>query len=352
MSTKRPSLHFLRVPAGLLAVAVMLVATPVGSGRQAHAQDNFVVEDTGPVTAVQTSRIESLTPAQARQLVADFKPDVALQVEVRPDHRVTYPRCLILNGLTSLDATTAAALAEGWKGGIMLGGLTSLDVDAAEALATHDRTPLSVFGLKTLDAGTARVLAKTKGWDGILSQVTTLEADVAAALAAFNGRELYLDGLTEISPEVAEALGKCKAVELHLDGLTTLSPAAAAGLSRFGREGSALHLTGLTTLDAESAKSLAASKGWTGSLPKLERLDAATAAVLVDFMGSKKFAVLSLGGLRHLDGETARALVTLKNAFLDVSGLQSLSVESATALAGCDVWIGVLPQILRGASNS
>ena len=348
MSATRQTGHFLGLPTTLVAVAAMLVVTPGGFGRHAHAEDDVVVEDMGPMSSHQTSTIESLTPAQAEKLVADFVP-TALEVEVRLGMFVTDPQCLILNGLKSLDAKTAAVLAAGWKGGIMLGGLTSLDVDAARALATHDRAArggnLSLFGLKTLDAATAKVLAETMAWDGILSRLTTLEADVAVALAAFKGSDLYLDGLTEISPEVADALGTCAALNLHLGGVTSLSAAAASALARFGRDGSSLHLTGLTTLDAESATLLTASKAWTGQLPKLERLDAATAAALVKFANAKRMPVMSLGGLTRLDGETARALATFKDGFLNVSGLTSLSVDSAKALAGCDAWNGLLPEI-------
>ena len=360
------------------AFAAALVVAPGGVGWPARAEDDFVVEE-GPVYSRQTNLIESLTPAKVKWLLAEFDPGEQLEVEVSPRMLVTPGGdCLYLNGLKALDADTAVALAKGWKGSLMLGGLTSLDADAARALETDARVNrgemLSVFGLTSLDAGTAKVLAGTRGWDGILSRLTTLEADVATALAAFEG-QLYLDGLTELSPEAAEALvrseasslhlngltgispeaaeglGRCGALNLHLNGVKTLSAAAASALARFGREGSSLHLTGLTTLDAETAKALAASKAWTGQLPYLERLDAATAAAFVEFLNAKKKLKnvglpIVIGGLTRLDGETARTLDTLEWVLLEVPRLTTLSVDTATALAGCRAWwSGSLPGI-------
>ena len=304
-----------------MTVAAVLVAPLGGVGWQTLAEDDFVVEDTGPVTSDQTNQIESLTPGRAKWLAEEFVPGTPLEVEVRPATFVTDPQCLMLNGLKSLDADTAVALAEGWKGGIMLGGLTSLDTDVARALTKQEARPLYFFGLTSLDAPTAKVLAEARGWDGTLSRLTRLEAPVAAELAAFKGQELYLDGLTEVSPEAADCLARFKGGRLSLDGLKTLS--------------------------ADAAAALAASKAWTGLLPNLEALDAATAAVLVAFQGTKSTpAVIVLSRLKEIDGETARALAAPKGHFFHVSGLTSLSAEAATALAGSDAWrFGSLPGI-------
>jgi hypothetical protein len=92
-----------------------------------------------------TDKITSLTPEQAKRLVAEVKIDG-----------------LSLNGLTTLDADTAKALAE-FKGDLTLSGLTTLDADTAKALAESKGYYLNLNGLTTLDADTAKALAEFKG---------------------------------------------------------------------------------------------------------------------------------------------------------------------------------------------
>jgi hypothetical protein len=89
-----------------------------------------------------TAKLESLTPAEARQLTAAFK-----------------GKNLFLNGLTGLPVETAAALAEHEGGMLFLDGLTRLDAAAAASLAAHQGGQLYLNGLASLDAATARALA-------------------------------------------------------------------------------------------------------------------------------------------------------------------------------------------------
>jgi len=62
-----------------------------------------------------------------------------------------------MNGLKSLDAETAKALAGYGKGPLLLNGLTTLDADAAKALATC-KGPLSLPNLKKISPKTLSAL--------------------------------------------------------------------------------------------------------------------------------------------------------------------------------------------------
>ena len=80
-----------------------------------------------------TNQIERLTPEQAKKLAAEF-PGVRVVIEGNIGTSFI-ERSLPLNGLKSLDAETAKALAEFKGGGLYLNGLTALDAGAAKALA-------------------------------------------------------------------------------------------------------------------------------------------------------------------------------------------------------------------------
>ena len=80
-----------------------------------------------------TNQIERLTPEQAKKLAAEFP---GVRVVIEGNIGTSYiERSLPLNGLKSLDAETAKALAEFKGGGLYLNGLTALDAGAAKALA-------------------------------------------------------------------------------------------------------------------------------------------------------------------------------------------------------------------------
>ena len=95
--------------AGLsIIVAAMLVSLALLSPSRALADE--LPKD--------TNQIESLTPEQAKTLLAEFK-----------------GQQLDLNGLTTLDADIAKVLAEFKGRGLALNGLTSLNIANAKALA-------------------------------------------------------------------------------------------------------------------------------------------------------------------------------------------------------------------------
>ena len=179
--------------AGLsIIVAAMLVSLALLSPSRALADE--LPKD--------TNQIESLTPEQAKTLLAEFK-----------------GQDLYLNGLTTLDADTAKALAE-FKGQYLyLNGLTTLDADTAKALADFKGQYLCLNGLTTLDADTAKPLAESKAWDGQLPRISAFESpdsvEIAAALATRKG-PLLLRSLTKISPKTLAALIEKEDVEIPL----------------------------------------------------------------------------------------------------------------------------------------
>ena len=128
-----------------------------------------------------TNQIERLTPEQAKKLAAEF-PGVWVVI----DPSTTYMRrSLPLNGLNSLDAETATAL------------------------AAYPEGPLLLDGLTTLDAATAKTLAALDTWNGNLSSIVAIESpdsvEIAAALATRKG-SLSLPNLKKISPKTLTAL--------------------------------------------------------------------------------------------------------------------------------------------------
>jgi hypothetical protein len=272
-----------------------------------------------------TNKITSLTPEQAKRLVAEVKVDG-----------------LSLNGLTTLDATTAKALAE-FKGHYLSLGLTTLEAATAKALAGFKGERLDLNRLTTLDAVTAEAITDYKGselngcelhFDGL----TTLDTDTAKALAAFIGSELHgselsLNGLTTLSAAVAKAIAEYRGSELHLDGLATLDPAAATALAEY--KGEWLHLNSLATLDPRTAKALAE---FAGELS----LQAHVVKTFIEKHPFGKETALSHAKLRRgnlcelttLDGETAKALAAYKGALLQLDGLRTLDAATAESLAG------------------
>ncbi|MFN5638513.1 MAG: hypothetical protein ACK5AA_03105, partial [Akkermansiaceae bacterium] len=130
---------------------------------------------------------------------------------------------LHLNGLTSLDAETAKALAE-FKGDeqsqLSLAGLTSLDAEAAKALAEFKGRILNLSGLTSLDAETAKALAEFKGDDLPLDGLTSLDAETAKALAKLEGKGLNIDRLNAIARSSQAASGMKG--DLPKDGLSRI----------------------------------------------------------------------------------------------------------------------------------
>ena len=88
-------------PAAGLSILVAAMLVSLASLSPSRALADELPKD--------TNQIESLTPEQAKTLLAEFKGDY-----------------LSLDGLTTLDAATATALAE-FKGFLVLDGLTTFD---------------------------------------------------------------------------------------------------------------------------------------------------------------------------------------------------------------------------------
>jgi hypothetical protein len=170
-----------------------------------------------------TNQIERLTPEQAKKLAAEF-PGVWVVI----DPSTTYMRrSLPLNGLNSLDAETATALAAYPEGPLLLDGLTTLDAATAKTLAQLKNEALSLNGLTTLDAATAKTLAEFKCETLSLNGLTTLDAATAKTLAALDTWNGNLSSIVAIespdSVEIAAALAKRKG-PLSLPNLKKISP--------------------------------------------------------------------------------------------------------------------------------
>lgn len=240
-----------------------------------------------------TTAITSLTPEQARLVVAEALPACVLQRHPEMSDRERAAMLanketadvyeswatLRLNGLTTLDAQTAKVLAT-FKGILDLDGLPALDPEAAGLLAGGNSKWLRLRGLKTLSPETARELVKSRlvAHAIFLPQLDTLDVATAKVLATFKGQELILRGLVAIDVDVAKALAEYRG-RLHL-GLTTLDAETVKALAAAGfRE--RLSLDGLTTLDADTTKALSQYKG-SLSFPNLKKISPKTLSALIE----------------------------------------------------------------------
>lgn len=285
---------------------LLAVVAACGAVAPRHARADELPED--------TNRIESLTPEQAKKLVATF-PGVVITVEGDIDGSMPLPEALPLNGLKTLDAETAAALAAYDKGRLhplLLDGLTTLSPDAAQALASFTGWRMSLNGLTELSPETAAALAGYRRQRLCLNGATALSVDTGKALARYPG-SLFLDGLTTLSEDAAGSLAEC---DLH-------------GLSLGGYGGKLLLLDGLASLSPDAAGKLAAFKGFWLSLKGLPTLDAATAGELAKFKGQ----TLRLDGLTHLDADAAQALVQIAAWDGHLPAITALEAPDSVAVA-------------------
>ena len=269
-------------------VAWMLALVVVGSPAMFGLNRPFAAELPNDTTA-----ITSLTPEQARLVVAEALPACVLQRHPEKSDRERAAMLanketaeiyeswatLRLNGLTTLDAQTAKVLAT-FKGVLDLDGLPALDPEAAGLLAKANCKWLRLRGLTTLSPETARELVKSRLQAHAISlpQLDTLDVATAKVLATFKGQELILRGLVAIDVDVAKALTEYRG-RLPL-GLTTLDPETVKALAAAGfRE--RLSLDGLATLDADTAKALSHYKG-SLSLPNLKNISPKTLSALIE----------------------------------------------------------------------
>lgn len=244
------------------AVAVLL---PVLSSLRAAPPD---------APPADTTIITALTPRQAREL-AGLK-----------------TRSLVLDGVTDLDADTAAAIAAFPGVALHLNGLRSLDPNTAAALATFPGLRLQLDGLKELDTETA------------------------AALARFVGASLHLDGLERLDADAATALAACPCLRLHVGriaGRTALDMPDAPALVR-------LHATALATTDGRvafpklaklspgAAAAVVAIDSWDGNLPGITAFEAVDSVAVAAALATRK-GRLSLPNLKKISPKTLSALI-------------------------------------------
>ena len=269
--------------------------------------------------------IRSLTPEQARELVAKRTDAVAR----------------IATGKAAL------AFARGGvslRGALMLTSLESLDAETAAVLADYDEGPLFLDGLTTLSPEVARALKDFKGgprsyasFGGCLSLagLETLSPEAAVELAAFPGEALFL-GVQELSEAAFRRLMTFRR-RLYLPRLAGIPAGAAESMADY--RGPALSILGLATLSPEDARVLAGlGNRWNGRLPNVKNLSPETAAELAGLKVVNKVAnkVVRL----ELDGATLSAAAVKEldrfPGLLLLRGLTQarLSEEMLAALAG------------------
>ena len=283
----------------------------------------------GPLVAMadelpkDTNKITSLTVEQALKLVAEFEGvDADVRMETAAGE-LGVSDCLPLNGLKTLDADVARALA-GYEGSIVLNGLTTLSPEAAAGIAKH-KGYLVLNGLTTLSPEAATALAQYEGGMLFLNGLSSLSPEVATALAEYDEGYLVLNGLTALDAATAKALATYRGFELSLNGVTTLSAEVAAAIKRSRTE--SLGLNGLTTLDAEAASSLAKYVGGQLTLTGLATIDADTAAALAECY---RGGALNLRGLATISPEAAQALAECKaeHLLIQTDSLDVLTLDT------------------------
>ena len=308
-----------------LATAGPVAANPFGVERQG-----------GDAIAALTS----LTPEQARELVAK-RTDAIARIGT---------------------GKAALAFARGGvtlRGALMLSGLESLDAETAAVLADYDEGPLFLDGLSTLSPEAARSLKAFKGGPRSyasygsclsLAGLETLSLEAAEELAAFPGEALFL-GVRELSEAAFRRLMKFQR-RLYLPRLARIPAGAAESMADY--RGPGLSILGPTTLSPEEARVLAGlGNRWNGRLPNVKNLSPETTTVLAGFKGVRldldgatlsdkalgeltRFpGVLLLRGLNETtlsDGKLA-ALAEFKGSGLGLGGVTALSPELAKRLA-------------------
>ena len=308
-------LRLLRLPACLSGLALALAAAGPA------AANPFGVERQG---GDEIAAITSLTPEQARELVAK-RSDAIARIDT---------------------GKAALAFARGgvrFRGALMLSGLESLDAETAAVLADYDEGPLFLDGLTELSPEAARALKAFKGGPRTyasfgqclsLAGLETLSPEAAEELAAFPGEALFL-GVRELPEASFRRLMKFRR-RLYLPWLARIPAGAAESMADY--RGPGLSILGLTTLSIEEARVLAGlGNRWNGRLPNVKNLSPETAAVLAGFKVENKVAnkVVRL----ELDGATlsdeALAEASLFPGILLLRGLtaDTLSDGKLAALA-------------------
>jgi hypothetical protein len=286
--------HGLFVP--IMMFVTLAFAGPVG----AHP---FGVERTGGDAI---AAIKSLTPEQARELVAK-RADATARID------------------TGKAALAFASGGVSFRGALMLSSLQSLDAETAAVLADYDEGPLFLDGLSELSPEVAGELKKFKGGPRSyfsfgnclsLAGLETISPEAAAELAAFPGEALFL-GVTELSEAAFRSLMTFRR-RLYLPRLARIPAGAAESMADY--RGPGLSILGLATLSTEEARVLAGlGNRWNGRLPNVKNLSPETAAVLAGFKGVNevvnKVVRLELDGAT-LSAETVRELARFPGVLL------------------------------------
>jgi hypothetical protein len=348
-----------------LAVAGPVAANPFGVTRQG-----------GDAIAA----ITSLSPEQARQLVAK-RTDTTARIATGKaalafaGGGVALRGALMLSGLESLDAETAAVLADYDEGPLFLDGLAELSPEAARALKAFKGGPrssasfgrcLSLAGLETLSPEAAEELAAFPG-EALFLGVRELPEATFRRLMKFQ-RRLYLPRLARIPAGAAESMADYRGPGLSILGLSTLSLGEAQVLKGLGNRWNG-RLPNVKNLSPETAAVLAGVKEVNEvvnpavfPMPKVVRLELDGAnlsdqalvevtrfpgilllrGLTADTLSDGRLAALAefKGGALGLDGVTAlspdlaKQLATFATKFLFLDDVTELSPEAARALAG------------------
>jgi hypothetical protein len=308
----------------------LAVAVPV-------AADPFGVERTG---GDEVAAIKSLSPEQARELVAK-RADATARID------------------TGKAALAFAGGGVSFRGALMLSSLESLDAETAAVLADYDEGPLFLDGLSELSPEVAGELKKFKGgprsyvsfgWCLSLAGLETLSPEAAVELAAFPGEALFL-GVRELSEAAFRKLMKFQR-RLYLPRLARIPAGAAESMADY--RGPGLSILGLATLSPEEARVLAGlGKRWNGRLPNVKNLSPETAAVLAGSKGVRlelDGATLSAEAVKELAGfpgllllrgltqatlsdDMLAALAEYKGAGLGLDGVTALPTDLAKQVA-------------------
>jgi len=299
--------------------------------------------------------ITSLTPEQARELVAK-RTDATARIDTGKAALafarggVTLRGALMLPSLESLDAETAAVLADYDDGPLFLDGLTELSAEVAGELRKFKGGPrsyasfgrcLSLAGLETLSPGAAKELAAFPG-EALFLGVRELPEAAFRELMKFQ-RRLYLPRLARIPAGAADSMANYKGPGLSILGLTTLSPGEARVLAGLGNKWNG-RLPNVQNLAPETAAVLAGSmlvneivNPAVFPMPKVVRLELDGATLSADAVNElKQFpGILLLRGLTAdtlSDGKLA-ALAEFKGSGLALGGVTAVSPDLAKQLA-------------------
>jgi hypothetical protein len=251
------------------------------------------------------------------------------------------PNTLRLSGLTTLSPEAARGLAA-FRGNLELDGLTEIDAETAATLATYAGPKLSLKGLKTISAETAEQLAKAKRWNGMLASLRSLSDEAAAALAGFEGTGLFISAVPlsdravrtlagfrgsnlylnapRLSDEAVRALAAFKGDRLSLAGFEEPPAALAELLPDFACKTVSLHpweyVLGrsrpVTTADARLVAAYAARLGKTCVLPGITGFETRDAVEIAKTLAASTGS-LSIPNLKLVSPRTLTALIAKGN---------------------------------------